>query len=30
MDPIEYRVVWPDGSIHWLLSRGEMLRDDDG
>ena len=30
MDPIEYRVVWPDGSQHWLLSRGEMLRDDDG
>ncbi len=30
MDPIEYRVIWPDGSVHWLLSRGEMLRDDDG
>ena len=30
MDPIEYRVIWPDGSIHWLLSRGEMLRDDEG
>ncbi|HEX5376981.1 MAG TPA: PAS domain-containing protein, partial [Phenylobacterium sp.] len=24
---MEYRVVWPDGSTHWLLSRGEMLRD---
>ena len=30
MDPIEYRVIWPDGSVHWLLSRGEMLRDDEG
>ena len=30
VDPVEYRVIWPDGSVHWLLSRGEMLRDDDG
>jgi PAS domain S-box-containing protein len=28
-DPEEYRVIWPDGSIHWLLSRGDMLRDPD-
>jgi len=24
---IEYRTVWPDGSIHWLVSKGEVLRD---
>ncbi len=24
---IEYRVLWPDSSEHWLLSRAEMLRD---
>jgi PAS domain S-box-containing protein len=30
MRPIEFRVVHPDGSIHWLLSRGEMLKDDEG
>jgi PAS domain S-box-containing protein len=26
-EPLEYRVVWPDGSVRWLLSRGELLRD---
>ena len=26
----EYRVVWPDGSIHWLLARGQMFFDDLG
>ena len=26
MDAIEYRVVHPDGSTHWILSRGEMVR----
>jgi PAS domain S-box-containing protein len=30
MDPIEYRVVHPDGSTHWLLSRGEMVRNEAG
>ena len=30
MDPMEYRVTWPDGSLHWQLSRGEMLRDAKG
>jgi len=30
MGAIEYRVVWPDGQVRWLLSRGEMLRDEDG
>ena len=23
----EWRVVWPDGSVHWLLARFRMLRD---
>ena len=23
----EYRVVWPDGSIHWLQSGGNVIRD---
>jgi len=27
MDPCEYRVIWADGSIHWLLSRGEVQPD---
>jgi PAS domain S-box-containing protein len=26
----EHRVVWPDGSIHWLEARGRPVRDDDG
>ena len=25
----EFRVVWPDGSIHWLETRGRMLFDED-
>jgi PAS domain S-box-containing protein len=28
--PFEYRVVWPDGSVHWILSRGELLLDESG
>jgi PAS domain S-box-containing protein len=24
---IEHRIVWPDGSVHWLSERGEVLRD---
>ena len=24
---IEHRVVWPDGSIRWLLERGDVVRD---
>ena len=24
----EYRVVWPDGSIHWLMAQGQMFFDD--
>lgn len=27
---IEYRVVWPDGSIHWVASRGNVLLDEQG
>lgn len=27
---IEYRVVWPDGSIHWVAARGRCFRDEDG
>jgi PAS domain S-box-containing protein len=27
---IEFRVVWPDGSEHWLLDRGEVVHDADG
>lgn len=26
----ELRVVWPDGTVHWLASKGEALRDADG
>src|SRR4051794_34142382 len=26
----DHRVVWPDGSIHWLEGRGEPLYDRDG
>lgn len=26
----EFRVVWPDGTIHWLLSKGKLLRDSEG
>jgi PAS domain S-box-containing protein len=27
---IEHRVVWPDGSVRWLLERGSVVRDADG
>jgi two-component system, cell cycle sensor histidine kinase and response regulator CckA len=26
----EYRAVWPDGSIHYITSRGRLVRDDRG
>jgi PAS domain S-box-containing protein len=26
----EFRVVWPDGSIHWLLGKGMVFLDDSG
>jgi PAS domain S-box-containing protein len=27
---LEYRVVWPDGSTHWLQGRGQVTLDDEG
>ena len=27
---IEHRCVWPDGSIHWLLERGDVVRELNG
>ncbi len=27
---VEHRVVWPDGSIHWVYGRGEVARDEAG
>ena len=27
---VEYRVIWPDGSIHWLAANGRMFFDDEG
>ena len=27
---IEHRVVWPDGTVRWLLERGATVRDADG
>jgi PAS domain S-box-containing protein len=26
----EHRAVWPDGSVHWIESRGRAVRDDNG
>jgi len=26
----EFRVVWPDGTIHWLFGKGEVFRDSNG
>jgi two-component system cell cycle sensor histidine kinase/response regulator CckA len=26
----EFRVVWPDGTLHWLLAKGKLLRDSEG
>jgi PAS domain S-box-containing protein len=26
----EFRVVWPDGSVHWLVSRGRSICDEQG
>lgn len=26
----EYRVVWPDGSVHWLLGKGKAVYDESG
>jgi PAS domain S-box-containing protein len=27
---LEYRVVWPDGSVHWLQGRGQVTVDESG
>lgn len=27
---VEYRVVWADGSVHWLLARGRVYMNDQG
>ncbi|NTU53013.1 MAG: PAS domain S-box protein [Chlorobiaceae bacterium] len=27
---MEFRVCWPDGSIHWLMSRGQPVYNDNG
>jgi len=27
---IEHRVVWPDGTVHWMLERGDVVRDEHG
>jgi PAS domain S-box-containing protein len=27
---IEYRVVWPDGSVHWIAAKGRTFADDTG
>jgi PAS domain S-box-containing protein len=27
---IEYRVVWPDGSVHWIFGRATIVRDESG
>jgi PAS domain S-box-containing protein len=26
----EYRVAWPDGGVHYIASRGKLVRDDEG
>ncbi|MGC8988989.1 MAG: PAS domain S-box protein [Verrucomicrobiia bacterium] len=26
----EYRVIWPDGSVHWILGHGRFIYDSDG
>jgi hypothetical protein len=28
--PTEYRIVWPDGSVHWVASWGETIKGPDG
>jgi signal transduction histidine kinase len=27
---IEFRVIWPDDSIHWIYDKGKMFLDDQG
>ncbi|HEY1066436.1 MAG TPA: PAS domain S-box protein, partial [Pirellulales bacterium] len=27
---LEYRIVWPDGTLHWVESRGKLFKDEAG
>jgi PAS domain S-box-containing protein len=27
---LEYRLVWPDGTVHWVEARGKLVRDEAG
>jgi len=27
---IQHRIVWPDGSLHWLHEQGDVIRNEDG
>jgi PAS domain S-box-containing protein len=27
---IEFRIIWPDGSVHWILARGKVFYNDKG
>ena len=27
---VDYRVIWPDGSIHWISDRARVVKDDEG
>jgi len=27
---VEYRVIWPDGSVHWIAAQGKCIYDDKG
>lgn len=27
---IEYRIIWPDGSVHWIMAKGRFLLDEQG
>lgn len=27
---MEYRIIWPDGSVHWMIGRGKVIRDQAG
>jgi two-component system sensor histidine kinase UhpB len=29
-DTIEFRVIWPDGSVHWIFGRATVVRDQAG
>jgi two-component system, NarL family, sensor histidine kinase UhpB len=29
-DSVEYRVIWPDGSVHWIFGRATVVRDQAG